>query len=482
MTAEQILEELIKANKLDIKDVDSIAKKKENDEEPKKIKLSPLSFTKVSKFFTKCRFALLSNNLSKKQTELAGLQKEVASSTMSEKDVERVALKIAKLEEKINVLEYKKRSYSSLLGRALKVKQNMLSNMVYHSDNLYKFEKNPFDKEVTVENNGQTNMSISDQLDKTMAESDNSLLEEPKTSLTIDEQLNNNLSVEQKPSISIGEQLTQVLNNDQMVENENVETSHVDLMAYQTAKQNRNKKVEPENIDSYLSNPNTYHLKKDEIVQDYLKTSPLGLPAHETEKTVPSTPTTFDDSLKYSSLEKDKSQLEAALSSLSSSSQDDYIRREYQQDLDKVLEEMANKKVSVNVESLSLNDLIKNAEIEEQKAQEIADLARLAREDAVQAAREKDEKERLSAEADERYGRLLKEAKEVIEERSLRARTRMAQEQAELDKNKSLAEGIRKDSQAIDAKVAERQRDISQLEVVLSQYRETPAASRGPLK
>lgn len=448
--------------------VKKAAKKKEEEKEYSKIRLTPVSFSKVGTFFQKGLLRLKSKRAAAKletqEEKLASLQERIAEGAISKDQLARIAFKVAQLEEKIHTLQYQSRVEGKVLNRALKLRGAMKDQLVLGSDDLYYFEKNPFTPNEKVANN-QEPSPLAEQLDQDLKES----VSEKEETLSMADQLNEELNkdvppamepqMEKQEPMSMKDQLDQNL-GESSVASKPVETPYddqvqIDSEVYQSALEAKKKRIAEENhqLDNYLLNGggNTYHLKHDEIIQDR--------------------PT----------LTQDKEQLEQALSSLRDSASNDYIRREYQRDLDRVNELLRNSNTSrtENVSShamnapvdASLTDLIKAAEEEERRAQELADQARLAKEEALQAAREKDEKQRMALETDERYRQLLQEAKVTIEARSQRARERAEQERLELARNRELVDGIRRDSQEIAAKVAQRQNDISQLESVLGQYK-----------
>lgn len=456
----QVNEEMVRA----------AAKSKENEKVYGKIRLTPVSFSKISAFIQKAKSKLAAKKLEKQERKLATLKERIAEGAISKDQLARIAFKVAQLEEKLNALKYQSRVEGKVLNRALKIKKAMQEQIVLASDDLYYFEKNPFTPNEKSVNN-QERSSIAEQLDQNLNEDVPNKTETLSMADQLDEELNKEVppvtttqAKEEKP-ISMAEQLDQNLRESSPVSEPAAMSAsevapyddqvQIDSEVYQSALDAKKRRIAEENhqLDNYLLNgaANTYHLKHDEIIQDR--------------------PT----------LTQDKEQLEQALSSLRDSASNDYIRREYQRDLDRVNELLRNSNTSrtENVSShamnapvdASLTDLIKAAEEEERRAQELADQARLAKEEALQAAREKDEKQRMALETDERYRQLLQEAKVTIEARSQRARERAEQERLELARNRELVDGIRRDSQEIAAKVAQRQNDISQLESVLGQYK-----------
>lgn len=494
MKTEEIIAEILKKSNIDIKEIERSMKQNDESQEPKKIRLAPLSFGKVSNFFTKARQFMLTKKIDAKQAELDSYKKDIVEVPMSEHDVQKVAMKMARLEGKIKALQYRKRVSANTMGRALKLKQEMLNNMEYHSGELYKFTANPFENKTSEKKSEKLTISLEDQLDQKLNDTKK---EEEKVISLNDFAKSTKERKQDTTTLSIEEQL------DQELSQSNQKKSSLEDTTY-------NLSITPEDFDKikkerkdisnrYLGN---YHLKKDQIIQD----EPIN--AVETQMAIPALPEAdrgyhgimaganersnvsqaerdYLNSHSYTSptLEDEKRALEREVASRNNIYGDDYIRADYQKQLDRVtelIEQQAGSTLrssnSVNVRHNDevvepLEDLIKLAEEEEKRAQEIADQARLAKEEALQAAREKEEKERLSAATDERYGQLLNEAKLAIEARSQRARSRMEQEQAELERNKNLTAGIRRDAQAIDAKVAQRQNEISQLESVLGQYR-----------
>ena len=107
------------------------------EKKPRQIRTKSTSFSQIKKHFTDFRIRLLNKKLEReKDKAVTEGYKNPASERESEKMMKR-ASNIARLEEKIKILDGEKVPVDYVSKRAIKIKKAMMRNISYTSDNIY---------------------------------------------------------------------------------------------------------------------------------------------------------------------------------------------------------------------------------------------------------------------------------------------------------------------------------------------------------
>ena len=107
------------------------------EKKPRQIRTKSTSFSQIKKHFTDFRIRLLNKKLEReKDKAVTEGYKNPASERESEKMMKR-ASNIARLEEKIKILDGEKVPIDYVSKRAIKIKKAMMRNISYTSDNIY---------------------------------------------------------------------------------------------------------------------------------------------------------------------------------------------------------------------------------------------------------------------------------------------------------------------------------------------------------
>ena len=107
------------------------------EKKPRQIRTKSTSFSQIKKHFTDFRIRLLNKKLEReKDKAVTEGYKNPASERDSEKMMKR-ASNIARLEEKIKILDGEKVPIDYVSKRAIKIKKAMMRNISYTSDNIY---------------------------------------------------------------------------------------------------------------------------------------------------------------------------------------------------------------------------------------------------------------------------------------------------------------------------------------------------------
>lgn len=394
------------------KELEKFVKENEAEKEAKKngkskIKLSPLSFSNIKNFFLKAHEWFLEQQLKFQTKRLDTLKEEFYAPELSDEETDRVALKIAKLEQKIAVKEIEKANLSKTSYRALKLKEDKEKIIEKQSNDMYVSKGKK--KEIPI------GISLDEQLERRMNQSG--------TSVTLNEEIKEEKN--KVESVSLEEQLKNRLNA------------------------NETSKIYP-NVD--------YHLKEKQIIQDELVRPEV---AHKDSVNI-------DDYLNRRPLNEILVNSEEPLQ-LEPEVKNDVVE-ENTTVLSNVLEpevEKDNVELSTDLEQNenfdSLEDMLASVRTEEERAAKLENDVQTAKDDILKASMEKNELEKKRAQQLEEEKQLLEEAKKTILARHQAARERAEESQRQLEQNQSQAADIRSDSQKIAAEISSHEQRLASL-------------------
>lgn len=469
-----------------VKDASPIVPGEPTKQEKTRIKLSPLSFERVQKVIVRLQLWYANHKIESRKQKLEKIQEKVDNSLFTEKDIERISLKIARLEEDIKIGEMRKSSLKDLPHRKLMAREKMFEGIQNNGMDFYGFQEGPFSKTKINGSKSKSGSSIAEQLHDRA----HNYHEEGTKASSMGEQLNRRTGIKESkedtlvPYIdeedlislnerkNLGNNVTYSLKKDEIIQDVPISSTLSKSIGSETVKPH----LENSGFNSIEEPPRlaqpTYQKPKEEISIDaYLNRRPTLL--------------------------EDKENLENALKSLKDG--DEYIKKEILSDLTKVNREIdssVNQEIeSSNVHSSSvfenskiqsLDDMVKEAQQNEAQAALLAKEANKMREEALLASAEKSQLEKERAAQLEEEKRLLSEAKIKIEERNRSAREKVEKEQSEIERNRTLAAEIRDESKNIADENARRAQQLASLREFLqsvpSANKETNVGNSSPMR
>lgn len=426
MSMEDKIKELLDSSegKIDIKLVQELlsAKIEEPEEENskaerKKIKLSPLSFTKVQMFFVKAQIWVNEKKITRQEKKLTNFKEKVANSDLTEEDLNRISMKMARISTRVDILKEIRTRLSNVKSNAIKVKATMAENMSYNSEGIYGFINNPFPEvEKTVENvdpirnRKSMNAQVEEMLNPIAATPEEADETDTKTYFSSSSRNVESEEIAPKPDITPSRYQTAIdKKRDESKRNTGSGTN-----SYNT------------NLDEYLyninNNGNNYHLRQPDIIQDN-----ADLPLFGVEKNV---------ALRGERLEEHRN-LDLSSSPVS----------------------------RLPVDSLA--DLMKETKSTKESLVQLQREADLAKTAASQALIEKNQLEKERAAQEKEYKLLVEEAQKRAEEQRRMVLRRAEEERLAIEQNNALEQQIRRESEGIARENAARARQLEELRAFL---------------
>lgn len=199
---------------------------------PRQIKTRSKSFSSISGIFTKFRISRLEKKLEKSRKSFVNqkIHKNLGDSSVvrkTEKDIEKKAKAIAKIEEKIMILSKEDVPTNYVENRAIKLRKNMMSNLTHNSSMAYSLGiKTKVDEAKAIDKifNENTALPINERVNESELEDVDDVEEQEDVQVETPE------SIMSRESEEIGRSVSNILDEDASKESEVADEKDVDAV------------------------------------------------------------------------------------------------------------------------------------------------------------------------------------------------------------------------------------------------------------
>lgn len=199
---------------------------------PRQIKTRSKSFSSISGIFTKFRISRLEKKLKKSRKSFVNqkIHKNLGDSSVvrkTEKDIEKKAKAIAKIEEKIMILSKEDVPTNYVENRAIKLRKNMMSNLTHNSSMAYSLGiKTKVDEAKAIDKifNENTALPINERVNESELEDVDDVEEQEDVQVETPE------SIMSRESEEIGRSVSNILDEDASKESEVADEKDVDAV------------------------------------------------------------------------------------------------------------------------------------------------------------------------------------------------------------------------------------------------------------